>query len=441
MVRQSTHRARDQRGAERDGDAGERVGDQRPETARNAERPHETHEPQVRQRQHVPDPGDRSPWQPVQERAAALLGQTFDRRPHRIADRDDDQRGHGGDAEEQHVQQQLVDPGVQSEADRGVEERIAVERGADHDAAPPRAVTRGSVRDRQRAQFGRVRREHAPDQRDRGFAHNGRADQVSRHHAGDPFGLHECQHGKCRHPKGQHGEEIDDEAQRRSDRARQRPLPRAARQPVPGRRERPQDQEIGNDAEPERRQAADAGLDPQPAARGVAPLGLQPSHQQRKLFDGIDDPERDVPHRGDAIVDDLRGRRERIVRRDRRRGPGLFLGGEQGAQVGEQLVASGRILDRLDQAAQLRLFGHRIGWRLGRLPALHEGARHLSMSGRGAQGQQQHKQAATNIDAPHDCHTSGNQRRGGLPGGASKARGQCARHPPQPGRHREPWRA
>jgi hypothetical protein len=79
------------------------------------------------------------------------------------------------------------------------------------------------------------------------------------------------------------------------------------------------------------------------------------------------------------------------------------------------------------------LVGDRIGWHLDRLPALDEGVRHLlSMSERGAQGQQQRNQAAslTVVLRVEPKKSSG-------PGGAFKARDQFARHRPRPDRHKK----
>ena len=89
----------------------------------------------------------------------------------------------------------------------------------------------------------------------------------------------------------------------------------------------------------------------------VAPLGLQPGDEQRKPFEGIDDPQGDIPDGFGAVGGDVRGRRKRILGRGILRDPGVFLSGEQGSQAGEQLVASGRVFKRLDQAAQMRFFG------------------------------------------------------------------------------------
>ena len=211
---------------------------------------------------------------------------------------------------------------------------------------------------------------------------------------------------------------------------------------LPDRGERPLDEEVCDDAGRKRREAADADRDPQGAPGRVAPLGLQPGDEQREPFQGIDDPQGDIPDGFSAVVDDVRGRRKRILGRGILRDPGVFLSGEQGSQAGEQLVASGRVFKRLDQAAQMRFFGGRIGRRLGRLPR-HEGAPHLlSMSERGAQRQQQRDEDATSIDAPpHDRHPSGTKEELG-PWRSSQStrsiRPPCPAAGPRWKRHSEP---
>jgi hypothetical protein len=309
----------------------------------------------------------------------------------------------------QHVQHHLVDSGGQPETNGGLEQRIAVDRGADHAGAPPGAVACGGVGDRQRAQFRGTGREHTLGQRDRRLGHNRRTNQRCHDRTHQPLGLDECEHEICRQGEGQHRQEIDYETERHPECARKRPVRRPDRQPASDRRERPEREEMCDDAKPKRGQAADADSDPQRAPRGLAPLGLQPGHEPWNLFESIDDLHGDIPDRVGTLGNDVRGRRERILRRGTLSGPGVFLSGEQGPQTGEQLVASRRVFKRLDEAAQLRLVGDRIGWHLDRLPALDEGVRHLlSMSERGAQGQQQRNQAATSIDAPpHGRPTSG----------------------------------
>jgi hypothetical protein len=178
---------------------------------------------------------------------------------------------------------------------------------------------------------------------------------------------------------------------------------------LPHRGEGPLDDEVRDHAGRKRRKAADADRDPQGAPGGVAPLGLQPGDEQGEPFQGIDNPRGDISDSFGAIGDDVRGRRERILWRGILRRPGLLVSGEQCSQAGEQLVAAGRVFQRLDQAAQARFFGDRRGRRRARLPGSHECARHLlSMSERGAQCQQQGDEAATSIDPPpHDRHPSG----------------------------------
>jgi hypothetical protein len=102
-------------------------------------------------------------------------------------------------------------------------------------------------------------------------------------------------------------------------------------------------------------EATDGHLDPKGAPVGISPLPRQPAPEQRDSLQRCDDLRRQAADQLRRLGNHLRRARERILggrlRRGRRRG----LSGEQGAQVGQQLLALDRILERPDQAAQLRL--------------------------------------------------------------------------------------
>ena len=147
-----------------------------------------------------------------------------------MAHRDDDQRHHGGDGEEQHVQHQLVDRGRQSEPNGRVEHRVA-DRGADHAAAPPGAVTRAASSEIASRRSSGVSGENTrSDQSDRRLGHDRRTDQQSHLRSDEACGLDECKHEMRRDGDGEQWQEIDHQAERHPERARQRPLRRAGRQ-------------------------------------------------------------------------------------------------------------------------------------------------------------------------------------------------------------------
>jgi hypothetical protein len=191
---------------ERDGGSRYGIEDQRPNASRNAERPDEAHEREIRQRQHVPHSGKNGPGQPAQERTAALSAEALNRDGDRAPDPRDDQRDHAGDREEEHVQPQIADWPRQPEIDGRGERGAAVDRRADDAAAPARAFSSVRVGDRQQAQLRGARRKDALHQRQGRLGRDHGIDQRLYDQSADAPGLDQLERDVGGHGEAQQGQ-------------------------------------------------------------------------------------------------------------------------------------------------------------------------------------------------------------------------------------------